>query len=271
MNLTPKVTFLSLSLLLASTTLSSANQWPQTEQTAQPTKPQVAPASVPTKPSSNTPQGNYSAYIGMGVDLLPASVIAQMPKGISTGEGIMVTRFTEGSPAERSDIRAYDILLSYDKHKIIHPAQFITLVRNDKPGRTVQLTLVRNGQVITRAVTLASQKRPTIPDGLSIKQMGENNYMATIRFKDAKGQQQLRQYKGTRQQIYYQALQATDLPQADKAQILYAAGGTEQAENKSFFESFTPFGSKNGNSSWGSFFPFGGNKNNRSFFPFGNK
>ena len=63
-------------------------------------------------------------------------------------------------------------------------------------------------------------------------------------------------------------LNATDLPQA---QILYAAGGTEQPENKSFFETFTPFGNnKGGNSNWRSFFPFGNNRNgnNRSFFPF---
>lgn len=273
------LTILSFSLLLTSTV--SANQWPETETESTPKvapKPQVqtpapviqnTPATVAKAPSP------YMAYMGMGVDLLPQSVIAQMPKGVSTGEGIMITRFTSSSPAEKSDIRAYDILLAYDEHKILHPTQFITLVRNDKPGRTVKLKLVRNGQVIVRPVILGSQKRPTLPNGLSIKQLGDNLYMASIRFKDASGKQQQRQYKGTRQQIYYQALKATDLPKADKAQILYAAGGTEQKESKSFFESLTPFGNKNGNgngnNNWGSFFPFGNNKqggNNNSFFPF---
>ena len=211
MNLNPKITVLSFSLFIASNSFASTSQWPGTEQ---------ATVVAPTSPSAPTvSQSEFTAYIGMGVDLLPAAVIAQMPKGISTGEGIMITRFTPNSPAEKSDIRAYDILLAYDNHKIIHPTQFITLVRNDQPGRTVQLKLIRNGQTITRAVTLASQKRPVAPSGLSIKQQGKNSYIASIRFKDATGKPQLRQYKGTRQQIYYQALNATDLPQADKAQI----------------------------------------------------
>jgi len=194
-----------------------------------------------------------AAYLGMGVDILPPSVVAQMPAGVSTGEGILITRFADDSPAKKSGLRAYDILLSYDGNKLIHPKQFIDLVRKDQPARSVTLKILRNGKVSDHTVTLGSQKIPQIPDGLSIKSAGNNTFVASIRFRDASGNQQLREYKGTREQIYVQALNAQDLPQKEKQQILYSAGGTKN--NKS--------------NSWGSFMPFGNNKNGSSFFPFG--
>lgn len=197
-----------------------------------------------------------AAYMGLGINILPESIVAQMPAGASTGEGIIVTRFSNDSPAKKSGLIVHDILLSYDQIRIIHPKQFINLVRKDQPGRVVQLKVLRNGKVINHPVTLGMQQVPQIPDGLMIKQLGKNLYQANIRFTDSNGKKQLRQYKGSREQIYYQALNARDLPEKDRQQVMYAAGGPNK--NKS-------------TNNWSSFFPFGNNKGNgRSFFPFGN-
>ena len=257
---------LPLTLLLSiSTHLCAENAQTPVEQghfpTANADKPVQAPTTnnpsltIPTQAQQPSANKTTAAYLGMGVDLLPQSVVAQMPAGVSTGEGILITRFADDSPSKKSGLRAYDILLSYDNNKLVHPKQFIDLVHKDQPGRQVTLKVLRNGKVTDHLVTLGSQVIPQIPDGLTIKAIDKSHFIASIRFKDARGQQQLREYKGTREQIYMQALNARDLPQKEKQQILYSAGGTKN--NKS-----------NG---WGSFMPFGNNKNGSSFFPFGNK
>jgi hypothetical protein len=260
---------LSLLLIINASAAVHEGKWP--EEKAQPAKvapKQAAPvlqkvqqsAAIPTAPKQNHKQNNTAAYLGLGVDILPQSVSAQMPPGVSTGEGIIVTRFADDSPAKKSGLAVYDILLSYDDTKLVHPKQFIDLVRKDKPGRVVKLKVLRNGKVVTHPVTLGMQEVPqqqNQPNGLAIKQLGNNLYQANIRFTDANGNQQLRQYKGTRQEIYNQALNARDLPPKDREQILYASGGPKKGQSN--------------NNRWGSFFPFGNKKHGGSFFPFGNK
>ena len=285
--------FLLITTNIHATTYAATvdGKWPEPEITP-PTQPQViqqpnvqtqAVNQVQNKVSNPTQQqkrnDKVAAYLGLGVDILPESVIAQLPAGASTGEGIIITRFAADSPAKKSGLQAHDILLAYDNIKIIHPKQFINLVRKDQPGRVVQLKVLRNGKLISHPVTLGMQEIPQIPDGLVIKQLGEKYYQATIRFTDANGKKQLRQYKGTREQIYYQALNARDLPEKDRQQILYAAGGPNRNQSNNKWGAFFPFGNRGNNkggNSWGSFFPFGSNNgnhngnNNRfgSFFPF---
>jgi hypothetical protein len=275
-----------LSFLLATPVIADNGKWPGDEikQQAQQPQPQTQPKYQqppqsrgwfqPPKPQA--PKEVITAYMGIGVDILPQSVVSQLPSGVSSGEGIMVTRFADDSPAKKSGLQVYDIILSYDDTKLIHPKQFIDLVRKDKPTREVKLKILRNGKVSTHTVTLGMQKKPQAPLGLSIKQTGENAYVASIRFLDARGQQQLRQYRGTREQIYYQALNARDLPPKDREQILFAAGSKKGKSSSNGWGTFFPWGNRNnGDNTWGSFFPWG-NKNNNdsgrggmgSFFPF---
>ncbi len=277
--------------LLTTTTLAATveGKWPTPQDLeTTPNNPQVAtqnqslnPITPPVnntlpnptqRPANNQVQktqvksNKVAAYMGLGIDILPEAIVAQMPVGISTGEGIIVTRFSNDSPAKKSGLLVHDILLSYDQIRIIHPKQFIDLVRKDQPGRVVQLKVLRNGKVINHPVTLGMQQVPQIPDGLMIKQLGKNLYQANIRFTDSNGKKQLHQYKGTREQIYYQALNARDLPDKDRQQLLYAAGGPNKNQSTNNWRSFFPFGNNsnsynnnNSNSnkgSFGSFFPF---------------
>ena len=238
---------------------------------AAPLPPAIPTSAVVPPHTQQTLTQDTVAYLGIGVDTLPPSVAAQLPTGISTGEGIIVTRFADDSPAKNSGLKVNDILLSYDTNKLLHPRQFIELIRKDKPGREVQLKVLRNGKVINHNVTLGSQTKPKARNGLVIKQLGKNDYLAIIRFNDASGKQQKREYRGTRQQIYQQAYLARDLPPKDREQILYAAGGPRHKSQNGWGSMF-PFGNHNGNNGWGSFFPFGNHKTNNSWgsmFPFG--
>lgn len=81
-------------------------------------------------------------------------------------------------------------------------------------------------------------------DGLAIRKIGQDIYEASIGFVDASGQKQRRAYKGNRQQLYAQVLNAIDLPQATRQQLLFAIGPRQQQQNNNFFgmpmNGFTP-------------------------------
>jgi len=206
--------------------------------------PQYQPQSAPVVAKAKTPFREYSGYLGLSIDIVPAAVRAQMPTGIT--QGILVKEFAADSPAINSDLKPYDVIYAYGNTNINHPSQFIKLIRNDEPGKIVTLKIVHKGQKKDIEVTLGSQKTPNPKEfnGLAIKQIGKNKYNALIRFVGANGNKQMRSYKGTREEIFEQAINAQDLPKAERQQLLFATRPRGGSSN-SGFGSFFPFGGKN--------------------------
>ena len=209
-------------------------------------QPQMPPAA---QPRAKPPYREFSGYLGIITDVIPASAKAQLPDGIS--QGILAKQFAPDSPAVSSDLKPYDVIVAYDNTPLSHPAQFIKLVRKDKPGRTVNLKVVRKGKILDVPVTLGSQKTPDPEtyNGLAIKQLGKNKYEALLRFIGPDGNKQMRSYKGTRQEIFEQALEAYDLPPAEREQLLFATQ-PRKGGNKSGFGSFFPFGKNESGKDW---------------------
>ena len=195
---------------------------------------------------SQKPVREFSGYLGIVLDLLPSAVSAQLPAGVK--QGILIKDFSPDSPAASSDLKPFDVMFAYDNIKLNHPAQFIKIVRQDKPGREVKIKVVRKGKILEIPVVLGAQKTPDpeIFNGLAIKQIGKDKYRAIVRFIGPSGNKQVRSYEGDREEIFQQAQNAQDLPQAEREQLLYA---TRPRNNKS-------------NNGFGNFFPFGGNNNN---------
>ena len=195
-----------------------------------------APIQAPTR--------EYSGYLGLATDIIPASVRAQLPAGIT--QGILVKEFAPDSPAINSELKPFDVIYAYGNTKINHPSQFIKLVRDDEPGKTISLKIIHQGQLKDIQITLGSQKTPNPKEfnGLAIKQIGKDTYNALVRFVGANGNKQVRSYKGTRQEIYDQALNAQDLPNAERQQLLYATRPRNTNSNSGFGR-FFPFGGKN--------------------------
>jgi hypothetical protein len=68
--------------------------------------------------------------------------------------GVLVTHVLPDSPAARADLRRHDILYQYDDTSIRDCEHFVGLIRDDKPGRTVKLLLLRGGRETKASVTL---------------------------------------------------------------------------------------------------------------------
>lgn len=220
---------------------------------AYPQIPQMMPAmpnqALPgTTGQARKPHREFSGYLGIATDILPSSVAAQLPDGIT--QGILIKEFAPDSPARNSDLKPYDVLVAYGDTKISHPAQFVKLVRNDTPGNKVNFKVVRKGRLLDIPVTIGSQKTPDPKEfnGLAIVQTGKNTYRATIRYIGPGGNKQIRVFKGTREELFDQAQQAYDLPQAERQQFMFATRPRNNT-NKGF-GSFFPFGKNESGKDW---------------------
>ena len=207
--------------------------------------PQQNPYNVPNNVRQESkPFNEFSGYLGIAVDTLTSAVSAQLPKGVT--QGVLVKSFAPDSPAETTELKPYDVMFAYDDIKLNHPAQFIKIVRSDKPGREVIIKIVRKGGILEIPVTIGSQQTPNPKEynGLAIKQISKDKYRAIVRYVGPSGNKQVRTYEGNREEIFEQAQNAQDLPQAERQQLLYATR-PRKSNSSNGFGSFFPFGSNN--------------------------
>ena len=115
--------------------------------------------------SANTTPASppLAGFIGVAIGKLPNPLRAHMPDNVAKTQGLYVAWMADTSPAADDGIKLYDVLLSYDGQPIGTPDTFIEKVRQDKPGRIVNIKLVRQGKILTLPVTLGQQIKRTTP------------------------------------------------------------------------------------------------------------
>jgi serine protease Do len=91
-------------------------------------------------------------YIGIGVEDLDENAAEAF--GLDSRDGAMVTQVIPGRPAERAGLEIGDILLTVDGEPIRNTRDLIDYVSSQGPDATVELEVLRDGQTITKKVTL---------------------------------------------------------------------------------------------------------------------
>ena len=215
---------------------------------------------VNRKPSKETQLKHYNtyAYMGVRVDLLPKTMLAQLPEDVLIGQGIIISGFAKKSPAEAQGLLLYDVLLTYDRHALMHPKTFIQLIRNDKMGRTVKLKVLRKGKIIIINITLTSQQQPLTEDqldyqynlqtqgydGMKIKQFDTDDFQAAIRYLASDGVVRSRTFAGTYKKIQRDIYAANDLSARAKQHLMQAI--TKRKKNEDgWFGNIMPFNDGN--------------------------
>ncbi len=89
----------------------------------------------------------------------------------SGSHGVLVTEFDKNGPAGRAQFQQRDIILSYRGTPIDEPRQLQSLVAETKPGTSVMITRIHDGQEQTVAVTIEEFPFLTIstPSSIPIK------------------------------------------------------------------------------------------------------
>src|SRR5262245_59088052 len=73
------------------------------------------------------------------------------------GEGVLVNRVMDGSPADRAGLRHGDVIVRFNGRSAESPDQLTRLVRGSRVGQSVTLTIVRDGDRRTISARLGNR------------------------------------------------------------------------------------------------------------------
>ena len=108
-------------------------------------KPKFVRVAEPSSPSMGG-GGGYGPYFG------------SIPDFGEIEHGVKFADVRDGSPAAKAGFKAGDILVEFDTKKIENLYDFTYALRAHKPGDKVMVTVLRNGEKLTREVTLEVRK-----------------------------------------------------------------------------------------------------------------
>jgi serine protease Do len=90
----------------------------------------------------------------LGVYIQPLTPDAAENLGISGRRGALVSDVTSGGPAEKAGIRSGDVIVGFNGKEIRDEHELPQAVASTKPGKTVDVRLLRDGKETTVAVTI---------------------------------------------------------------------------------------------------------------------
>ncbi len=79
------------------------------------------------------------------------------------GQGAIVTRVDEGTPAAEIGVVADDLIVAVDGAPTDGTTGLIAAIRDQQPGDSVTLTIIRDGEELNLAVTLTDRPDPAAP------------------------------------------------------------------------------------------------------------
>ena len=97
-------------------------------------------------------------WIGAGVQELTPELAASFK--LSETKGLLITEVVKNSPAEKSGIRAGDILVSIDAKPISDWSTMLETIANIAPGKIIAVDLIRNGA--RQSLQVKVGKRPQV-------------------------------------------------------------------------------------------------------------
>lgn len=203
-----------------------------------------------TKPPMATEQ--QEAYLGVMVRSLPEALASQMSVIVPEGAGVLVVCVSENSPAAKAGVKTDDILLNFGDQKITSPAELLRLVRGDKPGQEVKLSVIHQGKSESYKVTLGERK--SLPareqpqtfhmfpyrwrqllrqdntdrekqlwesfDAMKLTRLDNNRWRAEIDYRDGQGTVEHKTFEGTREDIRKDVQAQKDLPANERTHLL---------------------------------------------------
>jgi serine protease Do len=95
----------------------------------------------------------------MGIRPQPVTDAIKKAMGLDDNKGVLVADVVEGQPADKAGIESGDVIVAVNGEKSDGIEQFRKQVADFSPGSSISVTIVRDGERMTKRVTLV-----TFPD-----------------------------------------------------------------------------------------------------------
>lgn len=130
---------------------------------------------------ANTIISVYNDLIGPEHKVVRGSIGIQFQPNLSTAvakvygfkNGVLVSSVTPGFPADKAGLKAGDVITSVNGKPVKDGDELVNIISAEKPGATIQLGYLRNGQNHTASVTVADREK--LMAAVNNTQGGENN------------------------------------------------------------------------------------------------
>ncbi|MFW6158896.1 MAG: S1C family serine protease [Planctomycetota bacterium] len=159
--------------------------------------------------------GGKYGHLGIGVGGVPEALTDQL--GLQRGEGVLVTRVKEGSPASEGGIQKNDVITRVDNQIILSTEQLRKLIGYTAPGIEVKIELIRRTKRQTVRVKLGATDQAPVTDRalpgflgddptdrVMIMRRGPEEDAGTIRIRGPNGEMltfQVRGHKALREKL----------------------------------------------------------------------
>jgi S1-C subfamily serine protease len=112
---------------------------------------QERPAFVETVQQDHGTSGSVGAVSGYG------PYFGSVPDFANEGQGVKFAEVRSGSPAAKAGFRGGDVMISFGGAPIKTLYDFTFALRGKKPGDTIEVTVLRDGQPLTATVELTNR------------------------------------------------------------------------------------------------------------------
>jgi serine protease Do len=93
----------------------------------------------------------------LGVQIKPVSDEVASVLGLEAGQGTMIEKVMDGTPAQKAGLQSGDIVLSFDGTKIGEARDLTRGVAGTAPDTVTKVEVLRKGERLTLDVTLANR------------------------------------------------------------------------------------------------------------------
>lgn len=122
--------------------------------------PEMAPRMEfrPRPPAPKTPEWSYETrkYIGVYCGELNRELAEHF--GVKEGTGLIVSKLTEGGPAEKAKLKVGDVIVSVDGKRVETVNDLIDLVQAKAKGTKVKLEILRDKKTMTLDVEVSEEE-----------------------------------------------------------------------------------------------------------------
>ena len=101
--------------------------------------------------------GTRQGFVGIGTTSV--QLPARQRDGRAEEHGLLVTGIVADSPADAAGLLVGDVIVSFDGQPVEEPESLVTLLRGDRVGKAVTLTILRGVKTEDVAVTVGERPR----------------------------------------------------------------------------------------------------------------
>ncbi len=135
----------SLSILTSATLTAESNQPAQGKQ-------------FPNSYQNNISKPTQIKWLGVSIGQISLALKSQLASQLKNDIGVMITGVQANSPAEKSGLKAFDILTHFNKTTVSNSQQVYDLVQQSSPGQIIKLEYIRAGKKQTATAKIGSRE-----------------------------------------------------------------------------------------------------------------